>query len=450
MKRKAEEFIEEWIHSYHRKPLIIRGARQVGKSTLVRNFAAQNDFDLVEINLEKTKGDYWESNNITLIIREIEVITGRNISKKSLLFIDEIQAIPAAISALRYFYEEKPDLPVIAAGSLLEFTLGSTEYSMPVGRVQYYHLGPMTFMEVLEARNKPVLQQWLVKMQEKEAEEEIPESAFNTLWSYYKEFLFVGGMPEAAAAFLETNSFNTVSQIHRSILQTYRDDFGKYGKLNTSRIERIFDFIPLHVGEKVIYSNISNTDQARDIREALDCLIKARIVLPVYHSNCSGIPLKAGKNSRVYKCFFLDVGLTGHCAGITWNDLNSKESDILIKGSLGEQFVAQHLQFYQGSNDPPELYYWLREGKSRNAEVDFVIVKDSKIIPIEVKSGKTGTMRALHQFMARQSCSKGVRLDSNHPSVQYITTEIPYEKKRKTVSYRLESYPVYLIEMFQR
>ena len=206
----------------------------------------------------------------------------------------------------------------------------------------------------------------------------------------------------------------------------------------------------MHVGEKVKYSNISNTDQARDIREALECLIKARIIIAAYHSNCSGIPLMAGKNSRVYKCFFLDVGLTGHCAGINWNELNSKESDILLKGNLGEQFVAQHLQYYQGCYDPPELYYWLREGKSRNAEVDFVIVKDSEIIPIEVKSGKTGTMRSLHQFMAGQSCSKAVRLDLNPPSVQNITTDIPYGEKRKTVSYRLESYPTYLIEMFQR
>lgn len=450
MRRKAEDYIKEWIHSYHRKPLIIRGARQVGKSTLVRNFAARNNFDLVEINLEKTKSDFWESNNTSLIMREIEVITEKNISPNSLLFIDEIQAIPAAISALRYFYEENPELPVIAAGSLLEFTLGSSEYSMPVGRVQYYHLGPMTFMEVLEARNKSVLEQWLIKMQGVEAKQEIPSSAFSTLLSYYIEFLFVGGMPEAVAAFLETNSFNTVSQIHRSIIQTFRDDFGKYGKLNTSRIEEVFNYIPLHVGEKVKYSNISNTDQARDIREALECLIKARIIIAAYHSSCSGIPLEAGKNSRVYKCFFLDVGLTGHCAGITWNDLNIKESDILIKGNLGEQFVAQHLQYYQGGYDPPELYYWLREGKSRNAEVDFVIVKDSKIVPIEVKSGKTGTMRSLHQFMARQSCSKAVRLDLNPPSVQNITTDIPYGEKRKTVSYRLESYPTYLIEMFQR
>ncbi len=151
----------------------------------------------------------------------------------------------------------------------------------------------------------------------------------------------------------------------------------------------------------------------------------------------------------MYKCFFLDVGLTAHCAGLTWNDLNSEKSDIIIKGNLSEQFVAQHLQYYKGGFDQPELYYWLREGKSRNGEVDFIIVKDSDILPIEVKSGKTGTMRSLHQFMARKPYHRAVRLDANPPSAQDITTDIPFEQKRKIVSYRLESYPIYFVEMLK-
>jgi len=229
LERTAEKYLNDWYRKERRKPLVLRGARQVGKSTLVRRFAEKNGLVLNEVNLEQHLylDNLFKALDIDSIIRELDALIGRNIqTPDAVLFLDEIQATPHAIQVLRYFYEKKPELPVISAGSLLEFALADHHFSMPVGRIEYYHLGPMTFREFLSAV-EPGLKRYLSEFR---INKSILVTAHQKLIKRQREFLFVGGMPEAVYAFTEENSLMEVTAVHRSIAETYQDDFSKYAK----------------------------------------------------------------------------------------------------------------------------------------------------------------------------------------------------------------------------
>ncbi|RKX42973.1 MAG: AAA+ family ATPase, partial [Verrucomicrobia bacterium] len=255
--RRSEQYLRHWFDKKRRKPLVLRGARQVGKSTLVRQFAEHHGLVLNEINLEKhlLLDDVFKSLDIKRIVLELEGLLGRNIlSGGSLLFLDEVQATPHALAALRYFHEELPELPVIAAGSLLEFALARHSFSMPVGRVDYHHICPVTFSEFI-ACLEPDLNPW----REAAARfEEIPGTAHQRLLARLREYLFVGGMPEAVMEFLESGSLSEVQEIQRSIVETYQDDFSKYAQhAELVRLQRIFGQIPRNIGRKIKYVNLS-------------------------------------------------------------------------------------------------------------------------------------------------------------------------------------------------
>jgi uncharacterized protein len=447
MKRFAEKYLNSWIDGKRRKVLVIRGARQVGKSTLVRNFATNRHMDLLEINLEQyPSSSIWQSMQGKKIIREIELAVERKVTSNTLLFIDEIQNCPSALSALRYLNEEVPALPVIAAGSLLEFVLGETELSMPVGRISYFHLGPMTFREVLLAKGKELLEESLYQIDFKSPS----LSAFNNLKEYYKEYIFTGGLPEAVQVGIDEDSILASREIHRSIISTYKDDFGKYKKkISPEIINVIFNHIPLHLGQKVKYANISRDIPSRQQKEAIDALIKARIALPAYHTSCAGIPLKATMDSSVYKLYFLDVGLSAYMSGLGWDDFITNDNSLINKGNISEQFIAQHLAYRDEGLESPELYYWLREGKSTNAEVDFVISDKGKPVIIEVKSGKSGSLRSVHQLIAKTGLKTAHRFDINPPSRQNVHTFIQNKEGQQEIEFELISYPAYMIETFQ-
>ncbi|HAK46927.1 MAG TPA: AAA+ family ATPase [Spirochaeta sp.] len=446
MKRFAEAHLNNWLDSDRRKVLVIRGARQVGKSTLVRNFAASRNKELLEINLEQFPAvSIWQSMQGKKIIREIELTKEQKITPDTLLFIDEIQNCPAALSALRYLNEETPEIPVIAAGSLLEFVLGDEEISMPVGRISYYHLGPMSFREVMLARNKEILEESM-----HEIDFASPSlSAFNNLKEYYKEYIFTGGMPEAVQAGIAEDSVLASRDVHRSIISTYKDDFGKYKKrISPESIDMVFNYIPLHLGQKVKYANISRELTSSRLKEAVDALVKARIALPAYHSRCSGIPLKSTINPGVYKLYFLDVGLSVYMSGLGWDDFANENTALINKGNISEQFAAQHLAYRFDGLEPPELFYWLREGKSTNAEVDFVISNEGKLVIIEVKSGKSGSLRSVHQLIAKTGLKTAYRFDINPPSKKKVLTSVRSKDEQREIEFELVSCPVYMIETF--
>ena len=445
MKREAEHYLEEWIHLKRRKPLIIRGARQVGKSTLVRNFAKEHGFDLFEINLELFPNiTAFDSLDVDLILRDLEVLIQQRISTNTLIFIDEIQKHPIAITALRYFYEKKPGLPVIAAGSLLEVVLEDMEYSMPVGRVEYLYLGPMTFFEFLAALQEDALLE-TCKMK---SDSEISHDMFNRLIERYREFLFIGGMPEAVLTYAETKSGLAVERVHRSIIETYIEDFSKYKKrVNTEHLEMVFNYISTHIGQKVKYSNISRENQSRELKKAFHLLIKARVILPAYHSSCTGIPLKASVDTNIVKPYFLDVGLMNYQCGLTWNDFVSLRTQKLFTiGAASEQFAAQHLMYGSGQAKKPELYYWLREKKSTNAEVDFIITAAGRIWPIEIKLGKSGTLKSLHQFLYQKNLGKAVRFNLDKSSNVIVDTSVKNGVNIDHITFKLLSFPIFLIE----
>ncbi|VAW36071.1 hypothetical protein MNBD_DELTA03-1673, partial [hydrothermal vent metagenome] len=367
------------------------------------------------------------------------------ITDDTLLFLDEIQAVPEAIPVLRYFYEDMPDFSVISAGSLLEFALADHNFSMPVGRIQYLHMGPMVFSEFLLAIGEDKLHDFIKQYKKRQA---ISEIVHHRLLQLLRSYYFIGGMPEAVAVFADNHSYKAVSEVHNSIIETYRDDFPKYaGSRNLRRMLNVFNFAARNVGKKIKYSNISSRDQSATIKKDIELLTMARVISKVIHSNCSGLPLQADNKERVYKLLFLDIGLMNAICGLDWRDLNGiDDAKIINQGAIAEQFIGQHLQAMLSEKPNRELNYWLREGKSANAEIDFVIGLHGKIVPIEVKSGATGTLKSLHQFMGTKNLTTAVRFDTNPPSNQQVKTIITVGKKQRQIKYQLHSLPIYLAE----
>lgn len=455
LKRFNEKDIEAWFRRRHRKPLVVRGARQVGKSTLIRNFADNNRLTLHEINLERQPGlvEVFNKLDINEILKELEYISGKGKintnNNNNILFLDEIQAIPAAIKALRYFLEDYPGLPLIAAGSLLEFSLADHSYSMPVGRIQYLYMGPMTFEEFLLAKNENNL---LELIRTYNFETSFPGSAHQKLLKCHREYLMVGGMPEAIQIHIETNDFDEVMNVHSSIIETYKDDFAKYAKgADLLRLHRIFDYVPSAAGEKAKYSNIDPNEKARDLRKAIGLLAKARVISCVYHSKCSGLPLKVGKDDKVYKMFFLDIGLMNRICGIQNLPVAQLEKrEFISEGKMAEQFIQQHLLRIGRKNEKPELFYWLREGRRVNAEIDFVIQASGQMVPIEVKAGTSGSLKSLHRFIHEKKLKKAVRFDLNPPSIMDAVHQLTYEAENPEVAFKLVSLPLYMVEQLPR
>ena len=437
MYRSASEQLNLWFSGKNRKPLVLRGARQVGKSTLVRMFAEEKGLVLHEINLERHLylDKVFSSGNTNLIMGELQGVTGeiRNVNK-SLLFLDEIQAIPKAIQVLRYFLEDLPGLAVIAAGSLLEFALSEHSFSMPVGRITYLHMTPLSFNEYLLAVD-PELHRFYTSWK---LQDELPESRHQNLLLRQREYLLVGGMPEAVQTWIDTGLYSDVQDIQRSILDTYIDDFAKYARqTQLARLQRIFRSIPAHLGRKIKYASLSKDDRAVEVRSSIDLLCKAKVCTAVYHSDCSGPPLGAGRDDSVFKLLFLDTGLICLQLGLNGSQLQQMDERSLInEGALAEHFVGQELMCIHGGKQTPELFYWLREGKSNNAELDYVISENGVLVPVEVKAGKSGTLKSLHQFIIHKKVSQAVRFDLNLPSTQQLNFE--------GISCELLSLPLYM------
>ena len=301
MERLAEQVLHRWLDRRRRKPLVLRGARQVGKTTLVRQFAAASGMGLCEVNLERNLylDRVFKSLDVARITRELEAVGGVRLAG-SILFLDEVQAAPHALQALRYLYEDRPELPVLAAGSLLEFTLADHPFSMPVGRIEYLHLGPMSYSEFLNATD-PVAAEQLAAL---DLEAPLAEAAHRRQLRRCREYLLVGGLPEAVLAHGETaGSPLEVAAVHRSIAETYQDDFTKYaGGSQLVRLQRLFRSIPGSVGRKVAYHTLDADSRSGDVRDAVELLVKARVCHRVIHSHCSGLPLGAASTTVPTSC----------------------------------------------------------------------------------------------------------------------------------------------------
>lgn len=449
MYRCEIDYLLEWKGRISRKPLVIRGARQVGKSFLVRMFSKQAFTNLLEVNLERHPEirSVFNTKSPKAIVANLEARFDIPVHPgKTLLFLDEIQAAPEVLVVLRYFYEEMPDLHVICAGSLLEFVLEEHRFSMPVGRIEYLHMGPMSFEEYLLAMKRDRLRQWLC---EYTIGSTVPEALHHELLRLLRQYMLVGGMPASVSAFATTESYRECEFVQQAIVATYRDDFSKYAlKVKHARVEKVFSGISRLVGRKFMYSQIDREERARDLSEALHLLCLARVAHRVRHTAANGIPLAAEADDRHFKVFLLDVGLLGRSLGLGVADLEAPENLLLVnQGGLCEQFVAQHLAFQGTSYEPPELHYWERRKASSNAEVDFVIAVGPDIVPVEVKAGTTGTLKSMHLFIREKKREFGLRFNTDMPSFGRVHTSLAMGPQ---VEFDLLSLPLYLVGQTQR
>jgi predicted AAA+ superfamily ATPase len=412
LERNIDGELLEWKDSRIRKPLLLRGARQVGKSSTVREFGKQFDYFL-EINFEKkefqdAKTLFGKSSSPKQLCYEFSamydtpVIPGR-----TLLFLDEIQSCIPAISALRYFYEEYPELHVIAAGSLLEFALQEIP-SYGVGRIRSMFLYPFSFDEYLRAMNHNMLADALQKAS---PEKPFSEALHNRCLQELLRFMCIGGMPQVVATYADGGSLLECQQVLDDLTLTLSDDFSKYKeRVPTSRLRDVFASVIHQTGGKFTYSQASQNANHLQIKESLELLELAGILHPVTHTSANGLPLAAETNRKHRKFLIFDTGIYQRFLRLDLGQLLTAERlEQVNKGALAELFVGLELLKSAPSNFPLQLHYWQREKPGSAAEVDYVVQCNSDIVPVEVKSGTKGSMQSMFLFLSEKKYEYGIR-----------------------------------------
>lgn len=449
MNRLFLGYILDWKDKKGRKPLIIRGARQVGKSTAVTLFAELAKLDLLTLNFEEKPAlsDLFNSQEPKKILQLLEVEFNKTVTPgQALLFLDELQAAESVVlTSLRYFYEKLPALHIIAAGSLLEFVLEEPTFSMPVGRIEYAYLGPLTFEEFLLAMGH---EKQLEFLKQYTLTETIPLSIHTQLLEMLRTYMIVGGMPEVVKTFVETHSLLSPEPVKQSILQTYEDDFAKYGKrINWQRVRKIFQRLPFCVGKKLKYVHLDPNEKSKDLEKDLHKLCQAYLGYRVRHAHANHLPLGSEVNDKIFKLLFLDVGLWTTAMGATAECIqHSQDLFGVQEGVWCEQFVGQQLLYDKPFYEPSKLFYWLREKSISHAEVDYLVAAQGKIVPVEVKAGKTGRLRSLAQFVLEKNCSLAVRFNSEPPKWENILLHLSTGELR----YKLLSLPLYMVGQTRR
>lgn len=416
-KRNIDGVLLQWKNRAKHKPLLLRGARQVGKSSSIRHLGKQFDF-YIEINLEREKQirnlfltdlDVAKITSEISSIKRIPVINGR-----TLLFLDEIQECEEAIKALRYFWEDMPELHVIAAGSLIEFALNDIS-SFGVGRISSVFMYPMSFDEFLSALGYDMI--YHTKKAATPAEP-LSEPLHNTLTDLFRTYIMVGGMPEAVVTWAETHDYLQCQDVHNEIVNAYEDDFGKYSrKTNPTLLRLTLRSVANQIGSKFVYSRVSADYKSAMVKEALQWLTLAGLVTPVHSSSGNGLPLGAEANTNYTKYLYLDSGLLlsilnmGHAniGRMTETILLSSSTDLVNKGSITEMIAGLEIIKNMPYTHRPELFYWQRDAKGSLAEVDYLIASNMQILPIEVKAGTQGGMKSLYYYMEQKNIHKAIR-----------------------------------------
>ena len=449
--RKALDYLSDWKGRRTRKPLVLRGARQVGKTKLAVDLFGKREFEtVVEINFEANHdfADYFRLNNPEKTIPLLETATGqRIIDGKTLLFLDEIQAEPQILASLRYFYEKRPALHVMAAGSLLEFALEDFGYSMPVGRVEYLFMEPLSFEEFLPAVGVQSLLDWIRNYAPGDP---VPDALHRELMEKVLLYWMVGGLPEAVSVYADTHSLLEVERIHQSLIATYMEDFAKYRKrVPREMLEAVFSSLPLQIGRKFSYAEVSRDARSREIGAAVELLRKAMILTRVNRSPGDGVPIGAGEDTRNFKAYALDIGLCARQLGMTLSSVKLPiDSRFLAqRGGFCEQFVAENLKCAKPEHIDHALHHWERMRTGSDAEVDFLMQVGTSVIPVEVKAGATGSMKSLHQYLLEKDREFGVRINGDKPS--YIETAFTAHDGGSH-PFRLLSLPFYLCGQFYR
>ena len=441
--REINKYFLEWKNRKKRKPLVIRGARQVGKTSAVNLFARDSFKTYIYINLE-------QEDNLALFsrmtpVRELVQAIQLKFNKKvipgtTLIFIDEIQNSSIAMNQLRYFYEEMPDLHVAAAGSLLEVKMKAEGFSFPVGRVEYCYMHPVTFEEYLSAMKETESLDYINSVR---PEKKIPVEIHTTLMKKYQEYLLVGGMPEAVAGYAETKSLIDINPVYESILTGFKDDVLKYASLAKAKyLQYLVEHASKYIGLPVKYENFGGSGfRSREMSEAFDVLEKAMVISRVYASASSQLPI-VNNLKKSPKLLYLDTGLVNYQVGLRTELMNVKDVNAVYHGQLSEQIVGQAL-LSQATRKNITLSYWYREQKGSISEIDYLISSHNRPIPVEVKSGKSGTLRSLHNFIDESKNDFAVRIYSGMMGIEKIRT--PRNKQ-----YTLFSIPFYLLQRIEQ
>ena len=429
-----------WKSSSNRKPLVLRGARQVGKTTLVNEFAQTYKHQIL-LNLEKSKDrSYFEESDEAKIILEA-LFLSNNLSIReigdTLIFIDEIQESPQAIQMLRYFYEEFPTLHIIAAGSLLEFAMRKVK-SFPVGRIEYAYLYPLNFVEYLQAIGHEKALSALHEMP-------IKIHAHPVLMGLFNQFVIVGGMPEIVDEYVKTNSLTDLPKVYESIWSTYQNDVEKYTSNETERlvIKHIISTAHLYIHQRIKFQNFGNSNyRSREVGAALRKLHHAMIIQLIYPTTDLEIPIREDlkKSPRLQ---FLDTGLLNYTLGIQAEMLSLTDLSSSYKGAIIPHIITQELiSLNTLKNNTPN--FWVREKNQASAEVDLIYRYENKIIPIEIKAGKVGKLKSLHQYVERSSHPYAVRIYAGKFKIEkaktpggktYFLMNLPYYLGTKIPDY---------------
>lgn len=435
MKRSIFQELTRWAAKPQRKPLILRGARQVGKTHIVQELGEQFDHVLT-VNFEKQPQIaqiFTQDLDVRRITRDLALLLNEPIiPQKTLLFFAEIQQAPQALTALRYFYEDYPELHVIAAGSLLDFAI--EQVGIPVGRVEFLYLYPMSFMEFLAATGRQPTAEAILQQK---FSQPFSSLLHEQCLRYVAEYLAIGGMPEVVKMWCETQDLIQCNRIKNNLLEAYRQDFEKYGKKHQIKyIHLLFDQVPRCLGNTFKFSKVPGEYRKRELAPSLELLIKAQVVKPIYYSAGQGLPLGAQADLNLFKALFVDVALAQSLLGYQSQQwLLQVNNNWINKGEIVESFVGQELLAYADPYVQTPLFYWQRQERSSNAEVDYLIERIGKVIPIEVKSGAGTTLKSMHSFL------------SSHPHSPYGIrfSALPLEQQAN-----IYSYPLYAIaSLFQ-
>jgi predicted AAA+ superfamily ATPase len=432
-KRQLLIELEKWRQNMPRKPLVIRGARQVGKTTLVNQFAAQYDqYIYLNLELSEDKEPFENFTSIENLINTLFFLKNKTLAKKSntLIFIDEIQEVPKALNILRYFYELAPEISVIAAGSMLE-TLFDKNISFPIGRVEYKVIRPVSFTEFLSAIDESAALEQLTQ---------VPVATFaqSKLLSLFHTYALIGGMPEIVQHYAKHKDLVTLGPIYDSLISGYMDDVEKYAK-NNSQVLHIRHCIQssfAQAGKRIKFEGFGNSAyKSREMGEALRTLEKALLMQLVYPCTSATLPMVPDikKSPRLQ---ILDTGLLNYFVGIQKEIIGTDDLNKIYQGTLIEHLVGQELLSFQ-YNALSALHFWVREKKESTAEVDYLFQYDGLIIPIEVKSGKEGTLKSLHSYMDIAPHNFAIRF---YAGALNITDAITQNGKQ----YKILNLPYYL------
>lgn len=429
IERSIDKLLLEWKNSDCRKPLLLRGARQVGKSWAVKHLGETFDY-FIEVNFEKRPEmldvfqkihDVHELTANLSIYYNTPVIPGR-----TLLFLDEIQKSPDAIQSLWSFKEDYPELHVVAAGSLLEFTLQELP-SFGVGRIRSLFVYPFSFDEFLSAEGKAA---WVEAKLEANAAKPLLTPLYNDLVQHFRMFLMVGGMPASVAAWITTHDYSQCQAELDDIQLTYYDDFPKYAKkVDPTLLRNALQSVVMQIGEKFTYSQVEGGYRAEEVKKALKLLCDAGIIKRVSHTAGNGLPLGAEVNDKFRKYIYLDSGLLlrlldldlGGARQLTELIIAGTAEDLVNKGGLTEMVLGWELVKYNNPRTQHELYYWENTSEGTRSEADYIIARDLKVLPIECKAGTSGKMKSLYEFMRQKHLTEAIRTSlENFSELEHI------------------------------